>query len=94
MRRLIIAAGSSAAGLLAFHYGYKFLTGRCPCEIRRKAQYLLAMMLLHELELEAGMRGEHQDIDPLTGMPRTDVVEQYKAKFMTPTYNPHIDKMG
>lgn len=52
MPTLVKAGIVCIAAVAAFHYGYKAITGRCPCEVRRKLQFELAMQLLRGLEWE------------------------------------------
>lgn len=52
MKKMVLAALTLSASWAAIHYGYKAVTGRCPCEIRKALQLKLALLLVRGLEAE------------------------------------------
>jgi len=54
----VFGALGSAGCLAALHFGYKAVTGECPCNVRRAAQYRLAMVLLAGLAAEGYLEME------------------------------------
>jgi hypothetical protein len=60
MRKLLVGA----AFLAGVHYGYKAITGECPCTLRRQLQLKLALLLIQGLERE-GYLELYEEAEPL-----------------------------
>lgn len=62
MKEVAYFVGASVFILGALHFGYKAVTGECPCALRRKLQLRLAMYLIRELEWEGFLMLEEEEV--------------------------------
>lgn len=52
MKKIVLLGMGLFGAWAAVHYGYKALTGECPCTIRKNLQLKLALLLIKDLEAE------------------------------------------
>lgn len=62
MRKLAFVVGGTAFSIAAFHFGYAYVTGECPCRARRVLQFQLGKWLMRELDWEHGLIGSDDGV--------------------------------